>query len=247
MLVLAHRGYHAVFPENTLQAFDAAVRAGADGIETDVHLSRDGIPVLFHDDSVRGRPVADLARNEISRLAGYAVPALTEALLRFPQVIWNIEIKAPAAIGAVLQALNAFSRSRRLLVTSFRHDLVAQCALAAPVPAGLLLAHAPADLATLMTTYGGSRWLRTLVWNQRVITPSLLREARAAGWWNFVYDVADPDSLGLLAAHGVDAVITDHPDRVPAELRQPPPAPAGGRLSRELITMARSDTGMFGQ
>jgi glycerophosphoryl diester phosphodiesterase len=221
MLVFAHRGHHVVFPENTLAAFDAAVRVGADGIETDVRLTRDGVPVLFHDEEVKGRPIADLARSDLARHTGYEVPTLTEALLRFPNVIWNIEIKAPAAIGAVLQALNAFAAKRRMLVTSFRHDLVAQCARAAPVPAGLLLSHAPTDLTTLMSTYGDAKWLRTLVWDQRVLTPTLLRQARAARWWNFVYDVADPDSLRLLAAHGVDGVITDRPDWVPAELRQP--------------------------
>ncbi|MBC7780275.1 MAG: glycerophosphodiester phosphodiesterase [Proteobacteria bacterium] len=228
MLVFAHRGHHVVFPENTLQAFDAAVRVGADGIETDVRMSRDGVPVLFHDEKVKGRPIADLARQDIAHLAGYPIPSLNDALLRFPKMIWNIEIKAPAAIGAVLQALNAFASTHRIIVTSFRHDLVAQCARCAPVPAGLLLSYAPADLPALLNTYDEAKWLRTLVWDQRVLTPTLLRQARAARWWNFVYDVADPDSLRLLAAHGVDAVITDRPDWVPAELRQPavPAAPA---------------------
>jgi glycerophosphoryl diester phosphodiesterase len=224
MLVFAHRGHHVVFPENTLQAFDAAIRIGADGIQTDVRLSRDGVPVLFHDEKIKGRLVAELPRQELSRLAGYEVPSLNDALLRFPKVIWNIQIKVPAAISGVLQTLNAFAATRRMIVTSFRHDLVAQCARMAPVPAGLLLAHAPSDLPALLQSHADSKWLRTLVWNQRVLTPTLLRQARAARWWNFIYDVADPDSLRLLAAHGIDAVITDRPDWVPAQIRNPPAA-----------------------
>jgi len=233
MLVFAHRGHHVVFPENTLQAFDAAVRLGVDGIETDVRLSGDGVPVLFHDETLKGRKIADLPRQEIARLAGHEIPSLTDALLRFPKPIWNIEIKAPAAIGAVLQSLNAFATTRRMIVTSFRHDLIVQCARAAPVPAGLLLAHAPADLPALLASHAESKWLRTLVWDQRVLTPTLLRQARAARWWNFVYGVDDPDSLRLLATHGVDAAITDRSDWVPAEIRQPSSPPLPPRDKRQ--------------
>ena len=49
MLLLAHRGYHLSVPENTMAAFAAAVALGVDGIETDVRLSRDGLPVIIHD------------------------------------------------------------------------------------------------------------------------------------------------------------------------------------------------------
>ncbi|MEK7843741.1 MAG: glycerophosphodiester phosphodiesterase family protein, partial [Pseudomonadota bacterium] len=48
MLVIAHRGFHAAVPENTLAAFEAAVTLGVNGIETDVRISRDGLPVLIH-------------------------------------------------------------------------------------------------------------------------------------------------------------------------------------------------------
>ena len=48
-LIMAHRGFRGVAPENTMAAFRAAVAAGADGIELDVHLTRDGVPVILHD------------------------------------------------------------------------------------------------------------------------------------------------------------------------------------------------------
>ncbi|MFC4558737.1 glycerophosphodiester phosphodiesterase [Virgibacillus kekensis] len=50
--IIAHRGASAVAPENTMSAFELAYRAGAEGIETDVHLTRDNIPVLMHDERV---------------------------------------------------------------------------------------------------------------------------------------------------------------------------------------------------
>ncbi|NOQ49245.1 MAG: glycerophosphodiester phosphodiesterase, partial [Nitrosomonadaceae bacterium] len=60
MLVIAHRGYHAKFIENTPAAFEAAVVPGVDGIETDVRISRDESIVLIHDRVVSGKAVVDL-------------------------------------------------------------------------------------------------------------------------------------------------------------------------------------------
>ena len=94
MLLLAHRGYHLSVPENTMAAFEAAVELGVDGIETDVRLSRDGLPVIIHDRvTARKRAVADLTRAEIAGDVGHAVAILPEILDAFPDVLWNIEIK----------------------------------------------------------------------------------------------------------------------------------------------------------
>ena len=70
-LIIGHRGASAVTPENTIRAFKAAIEVGADGIEFDVQLSRDGIPVVIHDDNLRrtgliDRRVADLTALELS-------------------------------------------------------------------------------------------------------------------------------------------------------------------------------------
>ncbi|SFO36365.1 glycerophosphodiester phosphodiesterase [Nitrosospira briensis] len=81
MLVIAHRGYHTAVPENTLSAFEAAVMVGASGIETDVRISRDALPVLIHDRvTASGQAVADLTRREIEQNVGHEVPTLDEAL-----------------------------------------------------------------------------------------------------------------------------------------------------------------------
>ena len=63
MFLLAHRGYHADVPENTMAAFEAALRLGVDGVETDVRLSRDGLPVIIHDRTTpKKRAVFELTR-----------------------------------------------------------------------------------------------------------------------------------------------------------------------------------------
>ena len=108
-LIMAHRGFRGVAPENTMAAFRAAVAAGADGIELDVHLTRDGVPVILHDERldrtcdaqgfVRDYSLAELRR---VRAAGHSgvqedvgVPTLREYLTwaREQPIFTNIEIK----------------------------------------------------------------------------------------------------------------------------------------------------------
>ena len=113
--VYAHRGGSALGPENTIAAFDLGLAAGADGLELDVHLSADGIPVVVHDATldrttdasgpVGARTAAELARVDAGwrftgdagsfpfRGRGIGVPALVDVLRRYPGVPTIIELK----------------------------------------------------------------------------------------------------------------------------------------------------------
>jgi len=139
MLVIAHRGYHAKFIENTLAAFEAAVVPGVDGIETDVRISRDESIVLIHDRVVSGKAVVDLTHRELEQAIGYRVPTLDETLERFPGIMWNVEIKTTEALELVIGVLEKHQTDCCILVTSFRHDVVAVCASALKVDCGLLV------------------------------------------------------------------------------------------------------------
>lgn len=128
-LIFGHRGASMYAPENTWESFDLAVRLGADVLETDVRLSRDGEVVLFHDvdlgRTTDGRgPVAALRYAELAALdaghhfeptpavypfrgRGVRVPRLSDMLAAFPQAAFNIEIKQRGreVIRAVLAVL----------------------------------------------------------------------------------------------------------------------------------------------
>ncbi|WP_395243153.1 glycerophosphodiester phosphodiesterase family protein [Agromyces sp. MMS24-K17] len=124
--VLAHRGLALDAPENTLRAFEAAARAGAAYIETDVHRSRDGVAIVSHDptlDRVAGRPgrVGDLSTGELAAidLGGGGFPTLVEALDAFPAIRFNIDVKEEAAADATVAAVRAAGASDRVLLTSF--------------------------------------------------------------------------------------------------------------------------------
>ena len=116
-LKVAHRGWHSHHVENTLEAFRAAYAAGCDMVEFDVQLSRDGVPVIFHDDDCqrlahRPEPLHTLVWEEIRRIrmprhssgpggpggAAYAIPSLKEFLKEFSSRPYYLELKVPRAM-----------------------------------------------------------------------------------------------------------------------------------------------------
>lgn len=214
MLLIAHRGYHAAAPENTLAAFEAAIMVGASGIETDVRISRDGVPVLIHDRVIAsGETVADLTRTEIEQAVGHEIPTLDEALECFPGVLWNVEIKTIQALSTVIRVLEKHQAGHRIIVTSFRHDLVALCASSLKVNCGLLLAHRPLTLNSLLADFNcnGNPRINHVVWNYEVLDDILLKQAASDGYRNFVYGAVTRAEHDNCRALGVDGIITDYP------------------------------------
>lgn len=213
MLVLAHRGYHAVFPENTFDAFAAAANMGASGIETDVRLSKDGVPVLVHDRVVAEHPVAELTRGELEQMVGHQVPALGEALEHFRNILWNIEIKAEAALPSVIKILEKHQETHRIVVTSFRHDLVVVCASSLKVNCGLLVAHRPQTLESLLAdlNHSDNPRINHIVWDYDVMDENLLKETAGNGFRNFVFGPVTKAEHDGCRELGVDGVITDFP------------------------------------
>ena len=215
MLLLAHRGYHTDAPENTLAAFAAAVKLGVDGIETDVRLSRDGLPVIIHDRvTPRKRAVADLTRREIEEDVGHPVAVLAEILDVFPDVLWNIEIKNPEAWPAAARVLAQFASRRRLFVTSFRHDVVKQCADELAIDCGLLIAHRPLDVGAIMAGCASQPRVRGIVWDYNIVDDGVLGVVSAGGWCNYVYGAVTADEHQRCVALGLAGLITDYPPLV---------------------------------
>ncbi len=230
MLALSHRGNlrgqcgpRGALPENTLAAFAAAHAAGADGIEIDVRLSADGRPVLFHDRvAPGGRPVAELTAAELAAAAGYPVPVLDEALERWGDLLWNVEVKTPAALAATGEVIARFASRRRILVSSFWHGLVPPLAALSGVEGGLVMASRPADQAALAALFAAlpepaARRIRTVVWSWEIFDQELLRQAGDLGLQSWVYCVETAAEHGRcreLSGAGLAAVITDWLNRL---------------------------------
>lgn len=118
MLILGHRGASVAEPENTLEAFEAAFAAGADGLEFDVRASKDGVAVLSHDRSLErragdSRNIDELTLEEIKTIdigRGYRIPTLAETLeLCAGRGVLDIEVKQPGIELSVLDALKGYS------------------------------------------------------------------------------------------------------------------------------------------
>jgi glycerophosphoryl diester phosphodiesterase len=147
-LVFAHRGGAGLAPENTLTAFARGFEAGADGVECDVHLSADGVPVIIHDATLerttdaRG-PVRALTADELARVdagfhhepeaghpwrgQGIGVPTLEALLVRWPAARVIIEMKegGAALAEAVSHVVRRTDALDRVCVGSFNEGAVA--------------------------------------------------------------------------------------------------------------------------
>jgi glycerophosphoryl diester phosphodiesterase len=141
--ILGHRGAAGSAPENTLESFEQALKLGAHIIETDLHATRDGVPVLIHDDRVdrvcdgRAR-VEELPLDALQQLdaayhftqdagtsfpmrgRGIHVPSLSEAFEAFPAARFNVEIKAEqeGLIPRVLELISRHARESLTLLTA---------------------------------------------------------------------------------------------------------------------------------
>ena len=143
--VIAHRGSSAEAPENTLPAFEAAVRRGADAIELDVRLTGDGAPVVIHDatldrtadrsGTVRSQTLADLrsvdagwkfttdgGRTFPFRGGDARIPTLGEVLWTFPRMALLVEVKEPEAQDAVRRVLLQEDATERCVLASEHHE-----------------------------------------------------------------------------------------------------------------------------
>lgn len=155
-LVFAHRGGCALGPENTIAAFDLGLAAGADGLELDVHLSADGVPVVHHDGTLdrttsASGPIGARTVDELARVdAGYhfldargafafrsqriGVPTLAEALARYRDVPIIVEMKVDSAeMGhAVVAAVRAAGAADRVCAAGYGLRALRAARLALP-------------------------------------------------------------------------------------------------------------------
>jgi glycerophosphoryl diester phosphodiesterase len=236
--VLAHRGL--VTPdadgiaENSFAAVAAAHAAGATYVESDCHLTRDGVVVLFHDSDlsrVTGdpRPIAEVTSGELERImeAFGGLITLEQALEAFPQLHFNIDVKASGA--AVPAGTIAAAHAERVLLTSFSDDRRRRAlAAAAARRPGLLPATSPGS-ATVARILGAvaTRSARLAVralggidalqiperrGALRVLTPRLVAAAHRAGVEIHVWTVNDPEDMSRLVTAGVDGIVTDRAD-----------------------------------
>ena len=222
-LVFAHRGGSALAPENTIEAFDNGLRLGADGLELDVHLSRDGSVMVHHDrmldrtTPLRG-PIAERTATELAR-AG--VPSLAEVLGRYRDVRIIVELKVNHAdlAAAAVEVVRRAGAVDRVCFGSFGWRVLravrsiepAVATSAAREEVRLALYRSWIRWPVSRVAYGGYQipeWAGTT----RVVSPWFVTCAHRAGLGVQVWTVDTEADARRLLDWGVDALITDRPD-----------------------------------
>ena len=215
-LIIAHRGYSARFTENTLSAVHGALKLGVDFIEIDVHETRDGEIVVFHDyrlnricgvpGRVRHKTLAQLKKLNPD------IPSLAEVLHACrgkSRVLIEIKRADPRKVATIVAQ---HKMEQQVIVFSLSLPRMIAFASANPgIPRFGLIAR---NLSPRLSRLQSAVTVEGLGLSRRLITsPAIVRRIHQRGWKLFVWTVNRDEEMRRLARWGVDGLITDHPDR----------------------------------
>jgi glycerophosphoryl diester phosphodiesterase len=236
LLTIAHRGASHFAPENTLPAFQAALELDVDLVEFDYHDSSDEVPVVFHDDQLdrttdacrlwrqtkiplAAKSLADLRELDAGgwfsqRFAGARIPTLAEALdLITPKSIALVERKTGSAQRCI-QRLCESSAIDRVVIQAFDANFLADCRRLAPEL--VLAALGEHELTATHLDEACRLRISAVAWNHEHVTPDLVAMIHDRGLKSWAWTVDDPQRMRQLTAWGLDGIITNRPDLLPA-------------------------------
>jgi glycerophosphoryl diester phosphodiesterase len=228
-LVVAHRGNRAHAPENTMEAFAQAESLGADALELDVRMSRDGVAMVIHDATVdrttdgaglvSGYTRVELeALNAAARFPGQTtgIPLLEEVLDAHRDIPIVIEVKEAAAVEATESLVRRFAAQPRIIVGSAKEEVMQRfyrtglscCAAASDafrlIPLGLL------GLTPIAPRYQVVS-VPPRHWGLPIPVAAVAAAARRAGVPTQIWTVNEPEFALRLWRAGVAAIVTDDP------------------------------------
>ncbi|GAB1341293.1 glycerophosphodiester phosphodiesterase [Gemmatimonas sp.] len=234
--IIAHRGASRDFRENTLPAFRRALELEADGIELDVHGTRDGVLVVHHDatlairhgESIEDVPIASLTAADVAAhrlLTGDLVPTLDAVCaLVGERAVLYVEVKAPH-VEAMVAAFLDRHPAVRTEVHAFDHRIpVGVRAVRPGTPIGLLSASYPLDVRGVLSWSDATAWWQ----HADLIDEPLVLAVHEAGVRLIAWTVNSAPHARQLAAWGVDGICTDVPDLIRSALTVLPGAPIQG-------------------
>jgi glycerophosphoryl diester phosphodiesterase len=236
-LVIAHRGSSGERPENTLPAFERAIEDQADMIETDLHLSRDGVIVIHHDADLERLGVDGEIRDHLaSELRAMNAAPGAEISQRLPSLLdildgfadrmqFNLELKVSKDDSPyegleelVLEAVEERGLMPRMLFSSF-YDPVLERLRARSATARIALLISPRGFRAIMER-AARLSAEAINPDIRLVTKDLVEQAHQAGLCVYPYTANDRGEMSRLLDCGVDGIITNHPARLHALLRE---------------------------
>jgi len=225
-IAIAHRGGALEEPENTLEAFSAAVDLGYRYLETDVQLTADGVVVAFHDDSI------DRVSNETGAISSWQwselsqVPiegtgrlaSIDQLLLDFPDRLFNIDVKSDVVVEPLIDVLERLGAFDRVCVGSFSDARLRQARALAT--GNLCTSLGPRAVARQYGRTFGSPLPRPIGYALQIptdfrgvpiITERFVERAHRDGFAVHVWTIDDADQMRELLDLGVDGIMTDRP------------------------------------
>ncbi len=232
MKIFAHRGSAGTHPENTLAAFRAAAALPIDGVEVDVHLTKDGEVVVIHDEKINRTTngkgyVKDLTLEELQQYdagswfseewSGERVPTLDEVLEVFEGTSHqlNIEIKSDifpydGLVDKVLTLANNRKMGDRLLLSSFNHEDVLHVCRETEVKSAILASQIYVDIYDYARVIGTKQIHVSLPGAFRKMTTDALMKGAIV----YVYTVNKLEYVEQLKQVGIHGIFTDYPERM---------------------------------
>ncbi len=222
-VAFAHRGGPAHFPENSWRAFEHAVSLGYAYLETDAHATSDGVLMAFHDKTLdrvtnRAGSIASLPASEVAaaRIGGTdPIPRLADLLGAWPDVRFNIDVKAVHAARPLAELIRAAAAWDRVCVTSFSAARLRAtrrlldrpvCMATSPVGAAALRSRVP---GRVLGPAFARRWVRCAQLPVSMATAPVIGRAHAAGLHVHIWTVNDREQMKTLLDLGVDGIMTD--------------------------------------
>ncbi len=236
--IFAHRGFSGKYPENTMLAFKKAVEIGVDGIELDVHLTKDNEVVIIHDEDIKRTCngeglVKDMTLSELKKFDASAtfkgvygkneIPTLREyfELIRSTDVITNIELKTgvyeyPTIEQRVIDLVREYGLEKKIIFSSFNHFTVKRCEELAPeIKRGFLTGDWLVDFGK----YTRERNVQCCHPWHITLSQAVVDEMHKAGCEINTWTVNEYADIERLSAMGVDCLIGNFPDRMIETLR----------------------------
>ncbi|HEX9260783.1 MAG TPA: glycerophosphodiester phosphodiesterase [Acidimicrobiales bacterium] len=237
-IAFAHRGGAHEHPENTLPAFEAAVRLGYRYLETDVHATADGVLLAFHDDRldrvtdrsgiIRALPYAEVKQ---ARVAGAEpIPLLEELLGSFPGVRVNIDAKADHSVHPLISALRRTNSLDRVCLGAFSHKRLQR--MRAILGPDVCTSASPVEVLRVRVGRSpgpGPACLQVPVRHGRmpVTDARFVATAHKLGLPVHVWTVDDEAEMDRLLDLGADGIMTDRPHVLKQVLERRGHWPAG--------------------
>lgn len=230
--IIAHRGFSAIAPENTLAAFAAARESGADSLEFDLQLSAEGIPIIFHDENldritgISGK-LKEKSASELKQLdagkwfsqkyAGEMIPTLKDALksLSLVKKFLYLDIKpyrdwSVAEIEYLIHLLTAGEILEKCIMTSFNESFLQECRQLAPqIKLGYFLVNNSDFCQQLSKAKESSNAILSTLYTVILEEPSIVEKSRNQGIDIVAWTVDKQEDFEKLVEIGVTRIITN--------------------------------------